>query len=93
MHYYSNTLKPVPGMASFQGDFNLAVHPVVGKEFNGFVNAQGKWNSAYANAMAKMALLGVPGGKSNLIDCTGVLPKGTSVKREIKAAPINDRMR
>ncbi|KAL5320995.1 hypothetical protein ACEPPN_011805 [Leptodophora sp. 'Broadleaf-Isolate-01'] len=93
VHYYSNTLKPVPGMASFQGDFNLAVHPVVGKEFNGFVNAQGKWNSAYANAMAKMALLGVPGGKSNLIDCTGVLPKGTSVKREIKAAPINDRMR
>ncbi|KAK0119242.1 hypothetical protein ONS96_012303 [Cadophora gregata f. sp. sojae] len=93
VHYYSNTLKPVPGVASFQGDINLAQHPVVGKEFNGFVNSQGKWNSAYANAMAKMALLGVPGGKSNLIDCTGILPKGTSAKRDIKAAPINDWIR
>ncbi|KAH7417367.1 putative Ligninase LG5 [Cadophora sp. MPI-SDFR-AT-0126] len=93
VHYYSNTLKPVPGMASFVSDVNLAQHPVVGKEFSGFVNSQGKWSSAYANAMAKMALLGVPGGKNSLIDCTGVLPRGTSVKREIKAAPINDRVR
>ena len=93
VRYYSNTLKPASGTASFVSDVNLAQHPVVGKEFMGFVNAQGKWNSAYANAMAKMALLGVPGGKSNLIDCTGALPKGTAVKREIKAAPINDRVR
>lgn len=80
-------------MQSFISDVNLAQHPVVGKEFKGFVNSQGKWSSAYANAMAKMALLGVPGGKSNLIDCTGVLPKGTSVKRDVKRAPINDRVR
>ncbi|KAH7364132.1 heme peroxidase [Rhexocercosporidium sp. MPI-PUGE-AT-0058] len=93
VHYYSNTLKPVVGMASFQADFNLASYPVVGKEFNGFVNSAGKWNSAYANSMAKMALLGVPGGRNNLIDCTGVLPRGTSIKRDIKAAPINDRVR
>ncbi|PVH85811.1 class II peroxidase [Cadophora sp. DSE1049] len=62
VHYYSNTLKPVAGVASFPGDVNLAQHPVVGKEFTGFVNAQGKWNSAYANAMAKMALLVLCGG-------------------------------
>ncbi|KAL2072618.1 hypothetical protein VTL71DRAFT_11961 [Oculimacula yallundae] len=91
--YYGQTLKPVAGMTPFQSDINLAAHPVVGKEFKGLVGSQGKWTSAYANAMAKMALLGVPGGKRNLIDCTGALPRGTSSKRDVRGASINDRVR
>ena len=46
--------------------------------------------------MTKMSLLGVPSGsdpKKNLINCTGVIPKSTVTKREIKVAPINDRIR
>ncbi|KAL3417989.1 ligninase lg6 precursor [Phlyctema vagabunda] len=91
--YYSETLKPQAGVFPFQSDVNLAKHPEVGKEFSGFVNNQGKWTGKFADAMFRMSLLGVPGGTSNLIDCTNVIPKGTSSKRDIKAAPINDRAR
>jgi len=42
--------------------------------------------------MTRMSLLGVPGGSANLIDCTNALPAGTK-KRDVKAAPINDRVR
>lgn len=90
--FYSEVTKPVAGDFVFDSDKNLAANPTVGKEFAGFVNNQGKWNGAFADAMAKMALFGVPGGSSNLIDCTGILPKGSS-KRDIRAAPINDRAR
>ena len=40
-----------------------------------------------ACSMVKMATLGVPGGISNLTDCTSALPGGT-LKRDIKAAPM-----
>lgn len=93
VHYYANTLNPPQNVFPFQSDVNLAKEPTVGKEFSGFVRNQGKWTSAFANAMAKMALLGVPGGKSGLVDCTGALPKGTSIKREVRRMPINDRAR
>ena len=92
VHYYQNTLTPPPGVVRFQSDINLAAHPVVGKEFKGFVNNQGKWTSSFADAMGRMALLGVPGGSSNLIDCTNLIPRSTSSKREMKSMPIGDRM-
>lgn len=91
--YYQDTLTPPAGVYPFTADKNLAAHAVVGKEFKGFVGNQGKWTGKFADAMLKMSLLGVPGGSSNLIDCTNVIPKGTSVKREMKGAPINDRVR
>lgn len=90
--YYSEVTSPAPGDFVFESDKNLAANPIVGKEFSGFVNNQGKWTSAFADAMFRMSLFGVPGGKSNLIDCTGILPRGTT-KRDIRAAPINDRAR
>jgi hypothetical protein len=93
VNYYAQTLNPPQNVFPFQSDKNLAAHPVVGKEFSGLVGNQGKWTSAFAAAMAKMALLGVPNGNRNLIDCTGVIPKSTNAKREFRAAPINDRVR
>lgn len=42
--------------------------------------------------MTKMSLLGTAGANS-LIDCTGSVPQGTNSKREMRAAPINDRIR
>ncbi|CZT49863.1 uncharacterized protein RSE6_10760 [Rhynchosporium secalis] len=93
VHYYSNTLKPVAGIQPFQSDNNLAAHPIVGKEFHGLVGSQGKWTSAYSKAMEKMSLLGVLGEKRNLMDCTGALPEGTNNKRDMRTAPISDRVR
>jgi hypothetical protein len=95
--YYGETLAQPgtesQGVFSFGGDINLANSPQVGKDFQGFVNNQGKWNGKFADAMARLSLLGVPGGSSNLIDCTKVIPKSTNIKREMKSAPINDRIR
>lgn len=94
--FYQDTLTPPANVFPFASDKALAAHATVGKEFKGFVNNQGKWTGKFADAMLKMSLLGVPGGndpKKNLIDCTGAIPKGTSVKREMKGAPINDRIR
>lgn len=54
----------------------------------------GKWNSAFADAMQRLSVLGIPAATANtFIDCTGALPAGTSSKRDIRAAPINDRIR
>ena len=90
--YYSDTTNPPAGVFVFDSDKNLAAHPVVGPKFKGFVNNPGKWNSAFGSALTKMSLFGVPGGKQNLQDCTKVVPQGTS-KRDIKAAPVNNRAR
>ena len=92
--FYSDTLNPPkdPNYFRFPSDINLANHPTVGKEFKGFVDGQGKWTGKFADALTRMSLLGVPGGKNNLIDCTNSLPQGTN-KRDVRAAPINDRVR
>lgn len=92
VNFYSEVTKPVAGDFVFDSDKNLAQNPIVGKEFKGFVNKQDKWNDAFYNAMTKMSLFGVPGGSTNLIDCTSVIPKGTA-KRDIKASAINGRVR
>ncbi|KAH8603143.1 heme peroxidase [Bisporella sp. PMI_857] len=94
--YYQETLTPPSSVQPFASDVSLAAHPDVGKEFKGFVNNQGKWTGKFADAMLRMSLLGVPGSNDpskNLIDCTGVIPRSTNVKREMRAAPINDRIR
>jgi hypothetical protein len=45
-----------------------------------------------SNSMTKMTLLGVP-NQGGLADCTNVVPRGTNNKREMRMAPINDRIR
>ena len=94
VQYYSDTYNPPPGIARFDSDINLS-NPAkaVGKEFQGFVQNQGKWTGKFADAMARLSVLGIPAADvNNLIDCTSALPAGTK-KRDIKAAPINDRAR
>ncbi|KAJ9626984.1 fungal class II heme-containing peroxidase [Taxawa tesnikishii (nom. ined.)] len=89
--YYQQT---IDGSAPFvlESDRNLANQAQVGPAFKSFVGAQGRWGIAYSRAMAKMQLLGVPGGSSNLIDCTSALPRGT-FGRDVRAAPIDERLR
>lgn len=48
--YYAETLNPPKSIGVFPSDKNLAKHPVVGKEFSGFVGNQGKWTGAFADA-------------------------------------------
>lgn len=88
--YYSQTTAPPDGVFVLPSDAKLAVHPVVGKEFAGFVNGQGKWTGKYADAMGRMNLHGVV-GTDGLADCTGALPRSTSTKREMRAMGINER--
>lgn len=83
--YYSETLKPPQGVVVFPSDSKLAAYAGVGKEFQGFVNNQGKWTGKFADAMGKMIMFG-KSGTSGMVDCTGALPSSTSVKRDLKAA-------
>ncbi|EOD53169.1 putative ligninase h2 protein [Neofusicoccum parvum UCRNP2] len=93
--YYGETYAPPAGVGRFDSDIALSDRTkAVGKEFNGFVNNQGKWVGKFADAMFRLSVLGIPPATYNTFaDCTGVLPKATSAKRDIRAAPINDRAR
>ena len=48
--YYQDTLSPPASGTPFPSDTSLAAHPVVGKEFHGFIGSQGKWSSAFGSA-------------------------------------------
>lgn len=91
--YYAETYNPPAGVSRFDSDINLAnKNTIVGKQFAGFVGSSGKWNSAFAKAMEKMSLLGIPDSASkNFADCTNYLPSGASSKM-IRSAPIADRL-
>lgn len=93
INYYAETYNPPPGVSRFDSDINLAnKSTIVGKQFQGFVGNAGKWNSAFANAMAKMSVLGIPSSaQGNFADCTNFLPAGTKAKM-IRSAPIADRV-
>lgn len=95
INYYAQVNNPPAGTYRFQSDINLSnASTTVGKQFQGFVGNQGKWTSSFADAMARLSVLGIPSSaQANFIDCTSALPKGTSSKRDIRAAPINDRAR
>jgi L-ascorbate peroxidase len=88
--YYAETFKPPKGVVVFPSDAKLAAHPVVGKEFKGFVDGQGKWNGKFADAMGKMALFG-SAGTAGLVDCTDSLPRSTNVKREMRGMDMFGR--
>jgi manganese peroxidase len=71
--YYSETLNPVTGMASFQSDINLSKNAssAVGKQFATFVGAQAAWGASFSSAFQFMSNLGVPRNvKAWQIDCT-----------------------
>ncbi|PVI05537.1 class II peroxidase [Periconia macrospinosa] len=89
--YYSQTRSPPDGVFVLPSDAKLAAHPVVGKQFAGFVNGQGKWTGKYAEAMGRMNLHGLA-GTDGLADCTGALPRSTSIKREMRGMAINERV-
>ncbi|KAH7043330.1 heme peroxidase [Macrophomina phaseolina] len=93
--YYAETYAPPAGVSRFASDINLSdPTKAVGKEFQGFVNNQGKWTGKFADAMFRLSVLGIPPATyKNFADCTAALPKGTSAKRDIRSAPINDRAR
>ncbi|THZ32455.1 heme peroxidase [Aureobasidium pullulans] len=93
--YYAQVNNPPTGTYRFQSDINLSqANTTVGKQFQGFVGNQGKWTSSFADAMFRLSVLGIPSSsQSGFVDCTNALPRGTSSKRDIRAAPINDRAR
>jgi len=90
--YYGETLNPPAGIVVFPSDSKLARFDRVGKEFQGFVGNQGKWNGKFADAMEKMALFGSGSsgssgsgsGGSGMVECTDSLPKSTNRKREAR---------
>jgi L-ascorbate peroxidase len=71
----------------FPSDVKLSRYGQVGKEFQGFVGNQGKWNGKFASAMGKMTLFG-SNGRSGMVDCTGALPRATNAKREMRGMPM-----
>lgn len=93
INYYAETYNPPAGVARFDSDINLSQkNTTVGKQFAGFVGQQGKWASAFANAMAKLSVLGIPSSaQGNFADCTNFLPAGTSAKM-VRSAPLAGRV-
>lgn len=90
--FYADTTSPPTGVFVFPSDQNLAADPQTSATFAGFVGRQGRWNGAFVAAMSKLSLLGVEGGTANLIDCTSAVPATRTVPRDVKRAPINDRI-
>jgi hypothetical protein len=86
--FYTETRK---GKAPFtlQSDKALAENLISGVPFRAFELSQAAWAIAFVPAMAKMSMLGVKGG--DLVDCTSALPGG-SAKRDVRRAPIFERM-
>ncbi|EKG20109.1 Fungal lignin peroxidase [Macrophomina phaseolina MS6] len=84
--YRQTTLGTAP--VTLESDKNLATDLRTAVQWTAF-NAQGVWAAAYVSAMNKMTVLG--NDVSSLTDCTSVISAATS-KRDIKAAPIADRI-
>lgn len=93
VNYYAETYNPPAGVSRFDSDINLSQkNTTVGKQFAGFVGQQNKWGSAFAAAMAKLSVLGIPASvQGNFADCTGFLPAGTAAKM-IRSAPLAGRV-
>lgn len=66
------------GEIRLQSDFALARDPRTACTWQGFINQQQKMASAFAAAMAKLAVVGVD--KSTLIDCSDVVPDPVSTQ-------------
>jgi manganese peroxidase len=92
--YYSETYKPPPGVGRFESDINLSnPNTTVGKEFQSFVNNQGKWTANFASAMFQMSMLGIsPSTYNNFVDCTSALPRHRR-RRNVLDEPIDFRIR
>jgi manganese peroxidase len=92
--YYSETYRPPPGVSRFEADINLSSpNTTVGRQFQQFVNNQGRWDGNFASAMFRVGLLGIPSSTfGGFVDCTGALPRGFR-RREMIGAPINFRFR
>lgn len=71
--FYSDTLNPPDGVFVLPSDTKLANSDTVGPAFKGFIHNQQKWTGSFANAMARMALLGVP-NVGSMVDCTSAVP-------------------
>jgi len=67
-------VNPPKGVYPFQSDRNLAADKVVGPEMTAFGQNKTAWNGAFANAMGRLQMLGVPKGGVLLADCTPLLP-------------------
>ncbi|KUJ16166.1 heme peroxidase [Mollisia scopiformis] len=74
IEYYKQVASPPAGVYSFLADRNLAADKTVGSPMAGFAGNKTSWNGAFASAMGRLTLLGVEGGSSLLVDCTGFLP-------------------
>lgn len=82
--FYGETYSPPASVHRFDSDINLSdPTKAVGKEFQGFVNNQGKWDGKFADAMERLSVLCIPAEtQSTFVDCTSALPAGSS-KRSV----------
>ena len=75
-NYYQQLKSDPQGVYHFQSDVNLYAGGTgdVGSQMARFAGSQSGFNSAFATAMGKMNLLGVPAGVvSEMVDCTSVI--------------------
>lgn len=69
------------------------VHLQLLNAYQKLTTCSGKWNAAFAPAMAHLSVLGISqADQANFVDCTSAVPSGSNA-RMIRAAPINDRIR
>jgi hypothetical protein len=86
--FYSETIKNKAPF-TLQSDKNIQTNPLTAVPFASFAASQSLWSAAFVPAMVKMSMMGVTG--ASLVDCTSALPGG-SAKRDVKKAPLFDRI-
>jgi hypothetical protein len=85
--FYKQTIdKSAPFI--IKSDENLLATKQVGAAMKRFAQDKQGWNAAFSQGMAKLELLGAR--KSQLVDCTGMLPRAGQ-KRDMLTAPLNAR--
>lgn len=75
LDFYVEQFNPTTGTFRLKSMLDLSVDPVVGPQFRLFIINPAQWNTQFTDAMTRLSVLGVPGGKTNLTDCTDALPR------------------
>jgi hypothetical protein len=81
VRYYRETYEPPAGVSRFDSDINLSnTTTAVGEVFASFVGNQVLWKAAYADAMFRLSVLGIPQDDlAQFVDCTSALPAETPI--------------
>lgn len=75
VEFYAEQFVSAQGTYHLKSLQNLSVNPFMSQQFRTFIINPDQWNVQFTDAMTRLSVLGVPGGTTNLVDCTDTLPE------------------